>query len=96
MQSNLNAVIAIKRKRVSNRGATSRTEGKILTQLLVLQKIDGNLIRFDRRGQGRSNREVTQLARVSDIPFEQRRRYREPLGHGVKAVLARCVCRKKK
>ena len=88
LQANLDVVLGIEGKVVSDRDAAARPERQILAHAEILKPHRGDRVDLGRRLEGRvAHREAADPARREDVAVEQRRRHREDVRHVVEAEI---------
>ena len=96
-QQDLDGVLRVERKVISNQRAALRAERQIVAQALVLHERFGNLERIDDRyARGIADGEPAERARGRQVIFEQRRRDRQYARDVVEAFLIRFVRRQQR
>ena len=95
LQAHLDAVFAIHREVVADRGPAARPERQILALLIALDQVQRNVVGRDLRAAGRllADRQAADLLGGRHVALEQGRRQRERGGYVVEAVAVRRVGR---
>ncbi len=97
LQPDLDDILAVHREPVAHRETAARSERQIFAGAIVLRHQFWRLIRLDdRRDVDVADREAADALRRSDVPLEQRRRYRQHAGDVLEPVLIRIVARQER
>ena len=92
LQHHLDAVLAVERKEIANRGAAARPEWQRLARPIVLDQRRGNLERVDDRiDRGIADGESTDCRGRGEVALQQGRRDRQDAGDIVEALVVRLV-----